>query len=146
MRMTKQLSAPLLFILMAALLPAHEAVAQEMSVTGQWEFTVELPNGTSTRQATLVQTGDSISGTISSSRASGPVFGTVEDGKVMLMAELAMDTGPFTVVYVGELHPTDEGLTMFGTVDLGEYAQGTFQARKVEGSAGSVWRAPPPSP
>jgi hypothetical protein len=102
--------------------------AQEMSLTGNWEFTVESPNGTGNRQVALVQEGDSLSGTITSSRASGPVTGWVHADTVTILAELTMDSGPFTVVYEATLR---DG-TLTGIVDFGDYGAGTFTGRKVE--------------
>lgn len=106
--------------------------AQTPDLTGEWVFTVQSPNGTGTRQATLVQEGDSITGTISSDRATGDVIGAVEDGVVTLNALLMMASGPFEVVYEAEV--TED--TMTGTVDFGSYGSGTFIGRKADGSGG----------
>lgn len=104
--------------------------AQEMSLTGDWEFTVESPNGTGSRQVALVQEGDSLSGSITSSRASGPITGWVKDGTVTILAELTMDSGPFTVVYEATL---SDG-TLTGIVDFGDYGAGTFTGQRVQGT------------
>ncbi len=114
--------------------------AQELSLTGEWEFTVESPNGTGTRQVNLIQRGDSLSGTITSSRASGPISGWIKADTVTILAELAMESGPFTVVYEG----TVRGDTMMGIVDLGNYGAGTFTGRRLGGevSAPETTRVP----
>ncbi len=106
--------------------------AQTPDLSGEWIFTVQSPNGTGTRRATLVQEGDSITGTISSDRASGDVIGAVEDGVVTLNALLMMASGPFEVVYQAEV--TDNSMT--GTVDFGSYGSGTFTGRKADGPSG----------
>ena len=121
-----------------ALLPlvaGGELHAQERSLTGEWEFTVESPNGTGTRQVNLIQKGDSLSGTIASSRASGPISGWIKADTVTILAVLAMESGPFTVVYEG----TVQGDTMAGIVGFGDYGAGTFTGRRVEGRP---WKAP----
>jgi hypothetical protein len=91
-------------------------------------FTVQSPNGTGTRQATLIQEGDSITGTVSSSRATGDVIGWVEGNTVTLNALLMMASGPFEVVYKAEF--TDS--SMAGTVDFGDYGFGTFEGRRAD--------------
>jgi hypothetical protein len=113
-------------------LPASGISAQATDLSGEWVFTVQSPNGTGTRQATLVQVGDSITGTISSDRATGDVIGSVEDDVVTLRALLMMASGPFEVVYEAEFTDT----TMTGTVDFGSYGFGTFTGRKAHDPSG----------
>lgn len=115
-----------LFALLLCALAAPGLSAQAVDLSGEWVFTVQSPNGTGTRQATLVQEGDSITGTISSSRATGDVIGAVEGNTVTLTALLMMATGPFEVVYKAEY--TDAA--MAGTVDFGDYGFGTFEGRR----------------
>lgn len=106
--------------------------AQANDLSGDWVFTVQSPNGTGTRQATLVQEGDSITGTISSDRATGDLVGVVEGDVVTLRALLMMASGPFEVVYEAEY--TDA--TMTGTVDFGDYGEGTFTGRRADDPGG----------
>lgn len=115
------------------LLFAASLAAQETSMTGKWIFTVESPNGTGTRQVTLVQEGDSLSGTISSSRASGDITGWIEGSTVTIRTELMMESGPFTVYYTA----TRTGETLSGDVDFGDYGVGTFTGRRDEGEGSS---------
>lgn len=119
------------------LLFATSLAAQDASLTGKWVFTVESPNGTGTRDVTLVQEGDSLSGTISSSRASGPITGWIEGDNVTIRAELMMESGAFTVFYVA----TRSGETLSGDIDFGDYGVGTFQGRRVEGDGGALRRS-----
>ena len=99
------------------LLFATSLAAQQSSLTGEWVFTVESPNGTGTRQVTLVQEGDSLSGTIASSRAAGDITGWIEGDNVTIRTELMMETGAFTV---------------------GDYGVGTFTGRRVEGGSAAI--------
>ena len=116
------------------LLFATSVAAQQSSLTGEWVFTVESPNGTGTRQVTLVQEGDSLSGTIASSRAAGDIVGWIEGDNVTIRTELMMESGPFTVFYTA----TRSGETLTGDVDFGDYGIGTFVGRRVEGDGGEV--------
>lgn len=116
------------------LLFATSLAAQQSSLTGEWVFTVESPNGTGTRQVTLVQEGDSLSGTIASSRAAGDITGWIEGDNVTIRTELMMETGAFTVFYTA----TRSGETLTGDVDFGDYGVGTFTGRRVEGGSAAI--------
>ncbi len=105
---------------------AQAGAAQELDVTGEWEFAVQSPNGAGTRQVTLVQQGDSISGTISSSRASGDFTGILDGDRLSFTVILSMDSGPFAVTY--EASVVDD--EMEGTIDFGDYGQGTFTGKR----------------
>jgi hypothetical protein len=107
---------------------ATEGVSQEVDLTGEWELTVQSPNGSGTRTLTLVQVGDSLSGTVSSSRASGELEGVVEGDRLTFTALLVMQGGMFPVTYRATF--TDE--EMEGTVDFGDYGSGTFTGRRVK--------------
>ncbi len=113
-------------------LGAPELSAQTPDLSGEWVFTVQSPNGTGTRRATLIQEGDSITGTISSDRATGDLIGAVEGDVATLNALLMMASGPFEVVYEAEFTET----TMTGTVDFGSYGFGTFTGVKADDPSG----------
>ncbi|MDH3732287.1 MAG: hypothetical protein OEU54_02090 [Gemmatimonadota bacterium] len=101
---------------------AGAGAAQELDLTGAWEFAVQSPNGAGTREVQLVQVGDSISGTISSSRATGDLDGVLEGDRLSFTVVLTMESGPFVVTY----RATVTGDEMVGTIDFGDYGSGTF--------------------
>ena len=123
------LTAPLLLAGALFALPAPTA-AQDVDLTGEWVFTVESPNGTGTRQVTFEQNGTALTGTISSTRASGPLEGTVEGDRVTFVAVVAMDTGDFEITYDARI---ENGLLVDGSVDFGDYGFGTFTGKRKEG-------------
>ena len=68
----KQLSTLLLGAALFAF--AAPALAQEtVDVTGEWEITVETPQGTQTRTITFEQHGDSLSGTMETRMGTMPI-------------------------------------------------------------------------
>jgi hypothetical protein len=107
-------------------LTAQEPAAQAVDLTGEWELVVQSPNGTGTRTLTLVQTGDSLRGTVSSSRASGELEGVIEGDTIAFTALLMMESGLFPVTYRGTF-TEDE---MAGTIDFGDYGAGRFSGRR----------------
>jgi hypothetical protein len=113
---------------------APGVAAQEIDLTGSWDFAVQSPNGAGTRQVVLTQHGDSISGTISSSRASGDLVGVVEGDQMSFTVILMMESGPFPVSYAA----TVSGDGMVGTIDFGDYGAGTFTGKRSEPAAGKL--------
>ena len=108
------------------------AAAQDVDLTGKWEFSVDSPNGVGERSVTFLQEGAELTGDIASSRAAGPLTGTVEGNKVTFVATVQMDSGPFEITYVG----TIEGDEITGSVEFGSYGAGMFTGRRVESSEG----------
>ncbi len=107
-----------------------QAMGQDLDLSGEWVLTVTSPNGTGERQVTFVQEGNTLSGTISSSRAAGKLSGTVDDDAVTFVAVVQMDSGPFEITYSA----TVTGDEMEGTVDFGSYGSGTFKGRRAKSS------------
>jgi hypothetical protein len=104
------------------------ATAQDVDLTGDWVFTVDSPNGSGERQVTFVQEGNKLSGEIASSRAAGPLSGSIEGAEVAFVAMVMMESGPFEITYTGTV--TGEGIE--GKVEFGSYGSGTFKGRRVE--------------
>lgn len=107
-----------------------QAMGQDLDLSGEWVLTVTSPNGTGERQVTFVQEGNTLSGTISSSRAAGKLSGTVDDDAVTFVAVVQMGSGPFEITYSA----TVTGDEMEGTVDFGSYGSGTFKGRRAKSS------------
>jgi len=105
-----------------------QATAQDVDLTGDWVLTVESPNGTGERQVTFIQDGTELSGEIASSRAAGPLSGTIEGAEVAFVAMVMMESGPFEITYTG----TVTGDEMEGAVAFGSYGSGTFKGHRVE--------------
>lgn len=135
MRSLRLPTPPVLALALAALFvtaPATPLAAQDEAVdlTGDWVLTVQSPNGAGTRDVTFVQEDGELTGTISSSRASGPLEGVVEGDRVEFLAVVAMDTGDFEITYMARI---ENGLLVDGTIDFGDYGTGTFTGRRKEG-------------
>jgi len=64
------------FALLLVALLASPAVAQ-VSVTGDWDLTIESPQGTSTVKMTLTQEGEKVSGLFKSQMGELPFTGTL---------------------------------------------------------------------
>ena len=124
--------APRALILSALLFAAGTLVApamivgQDLDLSGKWLLTVESPNGTGSRDLTLVQVGNDLTGEIASSRAIGDLEGTVDGDQVTFVAVVYMESGSFDITYTGTIKDDE----MEGTVDFGSYGSGTFTGRR----------------
>ena len=107
----------------------------DFDLTGEWILTVESPNGTGTREVTFVQEDDVLSGTISSTMATGPLTGRVnqEDATVTFTASVSMGSGDFDIVYLATY---SEGKLVDGIVDFGDYGEGTFEGERKPDDSG----------
>ena len=124
---------PLLLVTAGLFCTSSGAAAQDLDLTGEWVLTVESPNGTGERSVTFVQDGGELSGEIASSRAAGPLSGTIEGNEVSFVAMVMMESGPFEITYTG----TVTGDEMSGVVEFGSYGSGTFRGHRVEPGAES---------
>ncbi len=104
-------------------------VSQDLDLSGEWILTVESPNGTGSRDLTLVQDGNELTGEIMSSRAGGELTGSVDGHEVTFVAVVYMESGSFDITYTA----TVTGDEMKGTVDFGDYGSGTFTGKRKKG-------------
>ena len=134
---SRGIGALLVAAVFAAFGAAPATAQEEIDLTGEWILSVDGPNGAGTREVTFEQRGDSIFGTISSSMASGPLEGEIDQttGAVVFVAIVAMGTGDFEILYSCVWQ---DGELVQGDVDFGDYGSGTFTgARKENGSSGA---------
>lgn len=108
------------------------AAPQVPDLSGAWTLTVQSPNGTGTREVTINQEGNALTGYISSSMATGEIRGSVEGDQVFFVAVVAMDSGDFEITYQATLR---DGMLVDGVVDFGDYGAGTFTGKRKGTSA-----------
>ena len=107
--------------------PNGLAAQETVDISGAWTLAVESPNGSGTRDVVFVQDGTTLTGSISSTRASGLFTGTVKENEITFVATVQMNSGPFIITYVA----TVSGDSMGGIVDFGSYGGGTFTGQRV---------------
>ncbi|MFV1988542.1 MAG: SUMF1/EgtB/PvdO family nonheme iron enzyme [Gemmatimonadota bacterium] len=117
------------FALMVTLLPlalglagAGGAEAQESSLSGEWYFDVESPNGPGQREVLFLQEGERVIGFVDSNAASGRFVGTFDGSTLVFTAVLEFGGQPMAAVYKG----TVSGDSMSGVIEYGLYGQATF--------------------
>jgi hypothetical protein len=108
--------------------PAPEvATPKVLDLSGDWALSVESQFGAEHFDMTLQQTGNQLAGTVTGKLGSAPYTGTIDGAAV---------TFKFTIVARGMQLKIDQAGTlegdrlMKGKSSIGQFAEGTFTARK----------------
>ena len=113
--------------LVAVFLIAVPAVgAYATNVTGEWNFTVESPNGTGTPTVTFKQDGETLTGTYKGRFGEAPLKGTVKGNEIKFTLNISPQGQDLQLDYTG----TVDGDTMKGKVKFGDLGEGNFSGKK----------------
>jgi hypothetical protein len=108
------------------------AAGDTASVAGQWNLTVQSPNGSDKPTMTFSQDGETLTGTYrGASGGGGPVVGTIKGNKIQFLIPNRPNGVSRPIEFVG----TVEGTTMKGKVTIRGMEEGTFTGTQ-SGSAG----------
>jgi hypothetical protein len=136
----------LMTLLSIALLAATPAFAQS-TVAGDWDVTVNSPQGSNTTRVVFKQDGEKVSGIFKSQRGELPFDGGTVTGKDLKFTFTIETQGmQLPITLAGTM--ADDGATMTGRADFGGFAEGDWTAKKVEAGAplpGPPAAAPPAS-
>jgi hypothetical protein len=115
------------------LLAATPAFAQT-SVAGDWDVTVNSPQGSNTTRVTFKQEGDKVSGIFRSPRGELPFDGGTLTGKDLKFTFTIETQGmQLPITLAGTL--ADDGATMVGKADFGGFAEGEWTAKRADPNA-----------
>src|SRR5712692_4273527 len=103
-------------ILLALLLLAARPVFAQTNITGDWDVTVNSPQGANTTLVTFKQDGEKVSGIFKGQQGQLPFEGGTLTGSDLT----------FTFTLTGKV----EGATMAGKADFGGFAQGDWTAKR----------------
>ncbi len=123
----------LLFVSLGFAAPAAAQDEPAEDLTGEWVLTTLTPNGEGRRDVVFQQDGNTLTGTIASSMAEGPLEGIIDGEVVIFTAFISMDTADFEIVYEATLV---DGELVDGTLQIGDYGSGTFTGRRKEAGEG----------
>ena len=115
---------------MAALLAACASTAPQPKgpdLSGDWVLTTESPMGAQDSDMSVTQTGDALSGTITTQMGSVDYKGTLTGGKDVAFGFTFDAQGMILQIdYKGVV----EGDTMKGVATFGEFGEGNFTAKR----------------
>jgi len=116
--------AALLVIMLAVVIPA--TAADNANVAGEWNFTVESPNGTGTPTVTFKQEGDTLTGTYKGRLGEVPLNGTIKGNDIKFSIKVSIQGQDLQIDYAGAV----DGDNMKGKVKFGEIGEGTFTGKR----------------
>jgi hypothetical protein len=120
-------------LLSIALLTATPAFAQN-SVSGDWDVTVNSPQGSNTTRVTFKQDGEKVSGVFRSQRGELPFEGGSLTGKDLKFTFTIETQGmQLPITLAGTM--ADDGATMTGKADFGGFAEGDWTAKRTTADA-----------
>src|ERR1700694_18452 len=101
------------------------------NVTGEWNLTVESPNGTGTPTVTFKQDGETLTGTYKGRFGEAPLKGTVKGNEIKFTLTISPQGQDIQLDYAG----TVDGDTMKGKVKFGDLGEGNFTGKKATAPA-----------
>ena len=128
------------FVLPALLVFALSAPAfAQTSVAGDWDITIDSPQGSRTVAMSLKQDGEKLDGLFKSQMGELPLAGTLTGSDLKLTFTLNMGGTPLDVVMTGKV----EGEGFGGKADFGGMAEGTFSAKRAAAATATTVAAAP---
>jgi hypothetical protein len=124
--------------LVCALILSASATAQSPGVTGDWDVTINSPQGARTVQLSLKQDGEKLTGKIKSQRGETPLEGEVKGKEIKFKYTVKFQDQDLVISMSGSV----DGDAMKGDADFGGFAQGDWNAKRASAAAASG-AAPP---
>ena len=134
--MSRTAFAALLVALLAA--PA----AAQMNLTGDWNMTIQSPQGTNTVKVTLTQDGETVSGRVTSQLGELPVTGALTGDDLKIAFTLPIQGQSIVIVMTGKV----EGPTLAGKVQFGDFGEGDWTATRAEAAESAAAAKPAGAP
>jgi hypothetical protein len=122
-----------------AIVACAPLAAFAQSAAGDWELTVETPQGANTMNVSLTQDGDQLAGTLSSPLGAVPLKGTSTAGAVSVAADIDVQGMALTLTFNG----TVAGDTLNGTVKFGDFGEGPFTGKRAAAKTSAAPGAAP---
>jgi hypothetical protein len=99
---------------------------EPITIAGRWDITIQFVHGDGNYTAFLEQTGEKLHGTYRGQFTEGTLDGTVHGKNIRFRGHLKIEGTDLIYIYKG----TVEGDQMRGEVDLDEYGEARWVARK----------------
>ena len=129
-----------------ALVACAPLAAFAQGVAGDWDLTVETPQGANTMTVTLAQTGEAVTGTLTTPLGAVPMKGTVSAGAVTAEASLDIQGMTIALTFKGKV----DGDAFNGNVQLGDFGEAPFTGKrsgaKASAAAATTAAAAPAAP
>ena len=118
-------SLQLFFLLNLTCLP-NVSAQHPANVAGRWDIDIQFVHGSGHYTAFFEQEGEKLSGTYRGQFIEGGLVGSIQGNHIEFRGDLRIEGSHLFYNYTG----TVEGNTMSGTVNMGEYGEARWTARK----------------
>jgi hypothetical protein len=123
----------ILSALVCALVLAVSVRAQSTNVTGDWDVTINSPQGARQGKISFKQEGDKLTGTLKNQRGDVPIEGEVKGKEIKFKYTVKFQEQDFTITMSGNV----DGDAMKGDADFGGLAQGDWNAKRASAATAS---------
>jgi hypothetical protein len=130
------MSRTLFAVLFATLLVAPAAA--QISLTGDWDMTIESPQGTNTVKVTLTQDGEKVSGLFKSEMGELPFTGTLVGVDLKFTFTIPIQGQALDIVVTGKV----DGATLAGKMQFGGFGEGDWTAKRAPAAAATTTASP----
>jgi hypothetical protein len=114
-----------LFSTLCAVVFVTAALTAQADIAGDWDLSINGPEGVITATASLKQDGDNVTGSITSPQGTVELKGTYKSKKVELAFQIQSPNGPLDIKVNGDV----DGADMKGIIDFG-MGMADFTAKK----------------
>src|SRR6185436_17801246 len=112
-----------------------------VSVAGDWDVTVQSPQGTNTVLVTLKQDGAKLDGLFKSPLGELPFTGTLTGSEMKFTFNFPVDGQPLLITMTGKV----DGDAVAGKADFGGFAEGDWSATRAKPGAAAAVATPTPA-
>ena len=119
--------------LACALVLAVSAMAQSAGVTGDWDVTINSPQGARTAKVSFKQEGEKLTGVFKSQRGDISLEGTIKGKEIKFKYTVKFQDQDLAITLSGAV----DGDSMKGDADFGGFAQGDWSGKRASAAASS---------
>jgi len=119
-------------VLFATLLVAPAAA--QINLTGDWDMTIESPQGTNTVKVTLTQDGEKVSGLFKSEMGELPFTGTLVGVDLKFAFAIPIQGQSLDIAVTGKV----DGATLAGKMQFGGFGEGDWTAKRAPAAAATT--------
>lgn len=119
--------------LVCALVLAALAMAQSVNVTGDWDVTINSPQGARTGKVSFKQEGEKLTGALKNQRGEIPIEGAVKGKEIKFKYTVKVQDQDFTISLSG----AGAGDSVKGDFDFGGAFQGDWNAKRTSAATAS---------
>jgi hypothetical protein len=117
-----------------ALVACGPLAAFAQSAAGNWDLTIDTPQGANTVNVSFTQAGNALTGTLSSPMGAVDLKGTATGADVVVVADIDAGGAPLTLTFTGKI----EGDAFNGNVKFGDFGEGPFTGKRAASKAAAT--------